>query len=161
MTEHEEKAIALFRQGYNCSQALLAAFCDVTGMPEQEALRLASSFGGGMGRLREVCGALTGAFMAAGLLYGYDEPDQPEQRAAHYARIQALAAEFRAQHGTILCRELLKDIPAGTGGAPAARTEEFYQTRPCLRIIADTAAMLDRFLLSHPPCRASNTDRND
>lgn len=148
MSAHEQRAEALFRQGYNCAQAVFAAFSDVTGIPEAEALRLSSSFGGGMGRLREVCGAVSGMFLAVGALYGYDEPTPPK-RAEHYARIQALAAQFQAQYGSIVCRELLHG-QAAAGGAPAARTEEFYRKRPCLSLVRGAAAMLDDYLEKNP-----------
>ena len=77
---HAGKAMELFLDGYNCAQSVFTAFCDLHGMEEKEALRLSSSFGGGMGRMREVCGALSGIFMAAGLLYGYDSPDDKEAK---------------------------------------------------------------------------------
>ncbi len=102
-----EQARALFEQGYNCAQATFLTFCQEAGMPFEQALRLTSSFGGGMGRLREVCGAVTGMFMAAGLIYGPDDPTDDAAKKAHYARIQQLAADFKARNGTIICRELL------------------------------------------------------
>ena len=125
---HAERAVDLFREGYNCAQAVFAAFCDVTGMDFQTALRLSSSMGGGMGRLREVCGACTGMFLAAGLLYGYDDPADPAAKAMHYLRIQMLAAEFRSQHGTLICRQ-----------------------RPCARFVEDAARILDAYLEKEPP----------
>ena len=100
---HQEKARQNFLNGYNCAQAVFCAFCDVTGMDEREALRLSSSFGGGMGRLREVCGAVSGMFMAAGLLYGYDDLEDKSLKAAHYARIQDLAARFSSQKKSLIC----------------------------------------------------------
>lgn len=139
--DHSERAGALFCRGYNCAQASFAAFADLTGLSEAEALRLASGFGGGMGRMREVCGALSGIFLAAGYLYGYDEPDD-EKKAALYRRIQALAEGFRAQFGAITCRELL-DHPDSTPD-PTPRTAEFYANRPCRRFIEAAAALLDK-----------------
>ena len=93
---HAGKAMGLFLDGYNCAQSVFTAFCDLHGMDEKEALRLSSSFGGGMGRMREVCGALSGIFMAAGLLYGYDSPDDKDAKTEHYRRIQELAGAFTA-----------------------------------------------------------------
>ena len=104
---HAGKAMELFLDGYNCAQSVFTAFCDLHGMEEKEALRLSSSFGGGMGRMREVCGALSGIFMAAGLLYGYDSPDDKDAKTEHYRRIQELAGAFKERTGTLLCRELL------------------------------------------------------
>lgn len=154
MTIHEEKAVELFYKGYNCAQSVFAAFCDVTGMAEAEALRLSSSFGGGIGRLREVCGAVSGMLMAAGVLYGYDDPEDPQQKAEHYARVRALAQVFREQHGSIVCRELLQGR-ASAGGTPSVRTEEFYRDRPCLRLVGSAAAILDGYLAEHPPLHRS------
>ena len=92
---HENKARELFRAGYNCSQAVLLAFSDVTGLDEKTAVTLSSSFGGGMGRLREVCGAVSGAFMVAGILRGYSDPTDHEAKKEHYALIQRIAQEFK------------------------------------------------------------------
>ena len=148
---HAERAVDLFREGYNCAQAVFAAFCDVTGMDFQTALRLSSSMGGGMGRLREVCGACTGMFLAAGLLYGYDDPADPAAKAMHYLRIQMLAVEFRSQHGTLICRELLADQHPDTAPNPTPRTDDFYRPRPCARFVEDAARILDAYLEKEPP----------
>ena len=145
---HEEKAQALFLEGCNCAQAVFAAFCDVTGFSRQEAMRLASSFGGGVGRMREICGALSGAFLAMGWLYGYEEPGDDGEKAAHYARVQELAAAFRERHGAIQCRELLNH--PDTGATPTPRTETFYRDRPCAKLVRDAAALLERDMESYP-----------
>ena len=102
-----ERAIALFLEGCNCAQAVFAAFADLFGMDGKLALRISSSFGGGLGRQREICGAVSGMCMAAGALYGYDDVKDPAQKAAHYARIQELCGKFREMYGSIICRELL------------------------------------------------------
>ena len=102
--EIEEENI---RKGYNCSQAVFLAFCDLYGMDEKAAARLSSSFGGGMGRLREVCGAVSGMFMTVGLLYGYDTPGAQQEKADHYKRVQELARAYETENGSIVCRELL------------------------------------------------------
>ena len=96
--ERKELAEEYFLQGYNCTQAVVLAFADLTGMRKEQLLKIASSFGGGMGRLREVCGAVSGMFIVAGLLYGYGTSFDDTEKAAHYSRIQELAAEFRAEH---------------------------------------------------------------
>ena len=131
---HAERAVDLFQEGYNCAQAVFAAFCDVTGMDFQTALRLTSSMGGGMGRLREVCGACTGMFLAAGLLYGYDDPTDPAAKAMHYLRIQMLA-----------------DQHPDTAPNPTPRTDDFYRQRPCARFVEDAARILDAYLKKEPP----------
>ena len=102
-----ERAMALFEEGYNCAQSVFLAFSDLHGMDTHMAAALSSSFGGGMGRLREVCGAVSGMFLVAGILYGYDDPGAREEKAAHYARIQELAKAFEEKNGSIVCRELL------------------------------------------------------
>lgn len=130
--DHKTAAEKYFLAGFNCAQAVFAAYCDVTGLPEETALRLSSSFGGGMGKLREVCGACTGAFAVLGILYGYSAPDA-DAKAAHYALIRSFAAEFGAIHGTYICRELLAGISGTDSPAPAERNAEYYRVRPCLR----------------------------
>ncbi len=150
MTDHKNKAKSLFLDGYNCAQAVFVAFSDVTGVDEKTATALSSSFGGGMGRMREVCGAVSGMFMAAGALYGADTLDQTK-KAEHYARIRELADAFRAQTGTIICRELL-ELPEGErGGDPAVRTKEYYAKRPCAELVYIAAEILENYIENNPP----------
>ena len=143
----KEKAMAYFRQGYNCAQAVVLAFADLTDMDEATLSRMSCSFGGGMGRLREVCGTVTGMFLVTGLLRGYDGAETGEVKAAHYARIQALAKEFERQNGSIVCRELLalrqkhRDDPT-----PEARTESYYAGRPCAELVGSAAEILENYL---------------
>jgi C_GCAxxG_C_C family probable redox protein len=144
--DHEAEARRLFLEGYNCAQAVFCAFCDMTGMDIDAAARLSSSFGGGMGRLREVCGTVSGALLALGMLRGYGNPKDPEQKKAHYALVQEYARRFREKNGTIICRELLKNVPVTPGGVPEERTPEFYARRPCLRLAGEAAAILDEML---------------
>jgi len=147
--DHAQKAMELFNSGYNCAQSVFGAFCDVTGMELDDAVRLASSFGGGMGRLREVCGAVTGMFMAAGLLYGYSTPNNDTIKKAHYAQIQELAGKFRDIYGTYICRELL-DLPQGPSDpTPSPRTPQYYADRPCGRFVYDAARVLDGYMATH------------
>ena len=142
---HTEKAKELFQRGYNCSQAVFLAFSDVTGLDEETAARIASSFGGGMGRLREVCGAVSGAFMVAGFLYGYADETDRAAKAAHYALIQEIARRFRERNGSIVCREIL-GARASTSPVPDDRTPEYYKTRPCAKMCGDAAEVLETFL---------------
>lgn len=148
---HSEKAAELFAQGRNCSQAVFAAFCDVTGLDNETALLLASSFGGGMGRMREVCGACSAMFMVAGLLYGYTSTDDNQEKAAHYSRIQQLAGQFRDSYGTILCRELLQGLKVTSDPKPEERTEKYYKVRPCIRFVRTASEILDRYIAENPP----------
>lgn len=141
-----ETAMGYFRKGYNCSQSIVLAFSDLLPVEAKMLSKLASSFGGGMGRLREVCGAVSGMFMVAGLLYGYDGPETGEIKADHYSRIQELAHRFEEKHGSIICRELLgisaqHDIPV-----PEARTEEYYKKRPCVEIVGEAAEILEQYI---------------
>ena len=143
---HAEEAKRLFLAGYNCAQAVFCAFRDLTGMELDAAARLSSSFGGGMGRLREVCGTVSGALLALGVLRGYDDPKEPEQKKAHYALVQEFARRFQEKNETIICRELLKNVPVTPGGTPEERTPDFYARRPCLRLVCDAAEILDEIL---------------
>ncbi len=144
--EHAKEAERLFVEGYNCAQAVFCAFCDETGLDVNAAARLSSSFGGGMGRLREVCGTVSGALLALGALCGYDDPTDPEAKAAHYRLVREYARRFREKNGAIICRELLKDVPVTPGGTPEPRTPEFYARRPCLRLAGEAAEILDEML---------------
>jgi len=148
MMNHSEKAAELFYNGYNCAQAIMVAFADVTGLEEAYAAKMISSFGGGMGRLREVCGAVSGMFAVVGLLYGYDSPDDDAAKKAHYALVQQLAEEFRTEAGSIVCREILKNPP--TDPAPSPRTAQYYAERPCARLVYLAARILDDYIEKHP-----------
>ena len=146
--DHREKAAQLFLQGYNCAQAMMVAYCDVTGLTPEFAARMASSFGGGMGRMREVCGAVSGMLMVAGLLYGYEIPGDEVSKKAHYHLVQHLAGKFREQAGSIVCREILKNPPSDPN--PTPRTAEFYAQRPCARMLMLAAEVLDEYMAEHP-----------
>lgn len=141
-----KKARELFKNGYNCAQSVFCSFCEETGMDFDEALKLSSSFGGGMGRLREVCGAVSAMFMVAGLKYGYTTPDNDEVKAKHYELIQKLAQEFEVKHGTIICRELLGLDIKNSSPIPSRRTEQYYAERPCEELIASAAAILECYI---------------
>lgn len=143
-----EYAAKLFYDGYNCAQAVTIAFADVTGLTTDFSATMASSFGGGMGRMREVCGAVSGMLLVAGILYGYKGNEGDEAKKAHYALVQNLAGQFREKVGSIVCREILKNPPADP--VPSPRTEEYYKQRPCARMVFLAAQILDDYLLEHP-----------
>ena len=145
---HSTLAAQLFLDGCSCSQAVMAAFCDVTGMDRSTALRLAAPFGGGIGRMREVCGAVSGMMMVVGLLYGFEPSQGSAAKAAHYHLVQELAEQFRQQAGSIICREILKNPPADPN--PSPRTAEYYASRPCARMVMLAAEILDRYIAEHP-----------
>ena len=146
--EHSYFAAELFLEGYNCAQAVAVAFTDVTGMDKKEAARLAAPFGGGMGRMREVCGAVSGMFMVLGALYGYDNSDADGKKKELYQQVQALAEQFRAENGSIICRELLKNPPSDPN--PSPRTAEYYAKRPCAKMVMTAARLMDEFIAQHP-----------
>ena len=146
--DHSLQAAELFLNGYNCAQAIAVAFSDVTGLDADFSAKMASSFGGGMGRMREVCGAVSGMLMVAGLLYGYDSPSDDTAKKAHYTLVQELAGQFREQVGSIVCREILKNPPSDP--APSPRTAEYYRQRPCARMVFTAAQILDRYIEEHP-----------
>ena len=147
--EHSYKAAELFLSGSNCAQAVAVAFCDVTGLEPAFAAKMASSFGGGMGRLREVCGAVSGMLMVAGLIYGYEDPGENDcNKKAHYQLVQTLAGKFRDEVGSIVCREILKNPPSDPN--PTPRTAEFYAKRPCARMVMTAARLMDEFIAQHP-----------
>ncbi len=140
--ERVERAKELFRSGYNCCQSVVLAYSDVIGLDEHLAATVAASFGGGMGRLREVCGAVSGMSLVAGFLAPSPANDDPEAKRRNYALVQEFAEAFRARNGYIVCRQLLgidreKDDPA-----PSPRTAEYYRKRPCAEYVGDAARII-------------------
>lgn len=150
MTERAEKARNYFLEGYNCSQSVFLAFTDLTGFDEKTALLISSSFGGGMGRLREVCGAVSGMFMAVGVLYGYTDPKAGTEKMEHYKRIQELAEAFKERNGSIVCRDILGKIAEDKSFIPSERTAEYYKSRPCAKMVEDAVEILEAYIEKHP-----------
>lgn len=142
-----EKARDLFKQGYNCAQSVFCSFADEVGMDFETALKLSSSFGGGMGRLREVCGAVSAMFMIAGLKKGYITPNNDDIKGEHYERIQELAKIFEEKYSSIICRELLGLDVKHDSPIPSKRTEQYYKERPCEEFIAFAADIIENKLL--------------
>lgn len=140
--EKGELAKCYFEQGYNCAQSVLLAFAKETGLTQTQAARLASTFGGGMGRLREVCGAVSAMFMIEGLLEGYEDPKAKEEKSAVYARVRELAERFREKNHSIICRDLLINVETTPGTEPEERTAAYYERRPCGCYIEDAAFMI-------------------
>ena len=145
---HIDLAVAAFLEGYNCAQAVAVAFSDLTGLDKDLSARLASPFGGGMGRMREVCGAVSGMLLVAGILYGYDDPKATTAKRELYAQVQTMAGQFRKEMGSIICRDLLKNPPADPN--PSPRTPEYYHSRPCARMVEAAARILDNYIEEHP-----------
>ena len=146
--DHGIKAAELFLGGYNCAQSVVVAFSDLTGLDKDFSAKFASSFGGGMGRMREVCGAVSGMLMVAGLLYGYDTPGDDVSKKEHYARVLYLAGRFRVEVGSIVCREILKNPPSDPN--PSPRTAEYYAQRPCARMVLLAGQILDDYIKENP-----------
>ena len=166
MTDHGKLAKEYFMKGYNCSQAVLLAFSDKTGLDEKTAAKLASSFGGGMGRMREVCGAFSGMLLVFGMLHGYIATDETakEDKKTQYERVQELAKRFREEFGSIICRELLTgsamaQIKSGEradneqisamlsdSAIPTERTAAYYKKRPCPELVEEGARILEEYL---------------
>ena len=144
MNTRATRAVELFEGGYNCAQAVVVAFADLIGMEDKKAAAMASSFGGGMGRMREVCGAVSGMLMVAGILYGYDTPGDDTVKKAHYQLVQQMAGQFRQEAGSIICREILDNPPADP--SPTVRSEEFYKMRPCSRMVYYAAEILENYI---------------
>ena len=139
-----------FLQGYNCAQSVVLAFSHLikenTGIDESQLVRMVSPFGGGMGRLREVCGAVSGMFIVLGALEGYDNPKENTGKIRLYEDIQLLAERFEKENGSIICRNLLGIKERRQRPVPEDRTEEYYRRRPCTEMVRSAAAILDDFL---------------
>ncbi|MBP3921852.1 MAG: C_GCAxxG_C_C family protein [Ruminiclostridium sp.] len=146
MSVRGDKAKELFKKGYNCAQSVLIAFSDMTGFDEKTSAMIASGFGGGMGRMREVCGAVSGMFIAYNMMNGYSDPTDNDGKMRNYADIQKLAANFKAENGSIICKELLGlSAPEGTH-IPEKRTDEYYKKRPCGDIVKIATEILEEHL---------------
>ena len=145
--ERIEKAVALFKEGFNCSQSVVAAFADQYGFTHEQALRMSASFGGGIGRMRETCGAACGLFMLAGLETGAVEGADRDGKARNYAVVQELAEEFKRRNGALKCADLLglsKKEPVVS--TPEARTAQYYAKRPCVKMVEETARIWCEYL---------------
>ena len=147
MTEDRiEKAVELFKSGFNCSQSVVAAFADMYGFSEEQALRMSASFGGGIGRMRQTCGAACGMFLLAGLEKGAIDGKDREGKAANYALVQELAEEFKKRNGSMICAELLGLKKPEGSSIPEARTEQYYSKRPCIKMVEEAARIWVEYL---------------
>ena len=148
--DRAEKAEALFLEGYNCSQSVALAFRDLVPVSKEHLAMLSAPFGGGMSRLREVCGAVSGMSIILGLLYGYDGPETGEKKAELYSLVQELSLSFEREHGSIVCRDLLGLGPGHSSPIPSQRNRTFYCARPCAGLIRSAASTLQRYINEHP-----------
>ena len=144
--ERKFQAAELFVQGYNCAQAVAAAFSDLMDLPMERVAKMASPFGGGIAGEREVCGAVSGMVIVLGWLYGYECPDD-EAKKRTYKQASDLIEEFRKINGNILCRELLKNMPSDPN--PTPQTEAYYAKRPCARMVMVATELLEAFIADH------------
>lgn len=155
--ERVEKAKRLFKEeGYNCCQAVVLAYNDIFGIDTATAAAMASGFGGGMGRMREVCGSVSGMVMLAGLIAPASDPSIKIDRTRNYALVQDVAGEFKRQNGSIICKELLGLSPAGSPEAvpklespePSDRTPEYYKKRPCEELVGISARIIGEKIIN-------------
>ncbi len=145
-TEKGQEARRLFESGYNCAQSVAGAFAEEMGLPRDTVFSLASPFGGGMGRMREVCGAVSGMMMVLGMLDGYASPTDLAEKKRVYQTVQELAGQFRSANGSIVCHELLGAEGKDTNTAPSERTPQYYKKRPCACYVEDAANILAEYL---------------
>lgn len=149
--ERVGKATALFRDGYNCAQSVFLAYADLFDLPFDLARNLSVSFGGGMGRMREICGTVSAMAMLAGLKYPVADPKDGAARKRNYGAVQRMAQEFKDTYQTLVCRRLLPAADAAKNDpAPSERTVEYYRKRPCVRYVAEAAAIAGRMLKEEP-----------
>lgn len=143
-----EKAGSLFLEGYNCSQSIFTAFCNRFDLDEETALKISAGLGGGVGRMREVCGAVSGASMVIGSILAATKGDDNDTKAANYELVREFAERFKLRHnGTVICRELLElKVPMENTAMPENRTAEYYKNRPCLKIVEDAADILTQMI---------------
>lgn len=146
MSSKSEQAIELFNQGYNCAQSVIAAFCEDLDIEFETAVKLTSSFGGGMGKLHEVCGAVSGMFAVAGIKYGYTDPKDIKSKAAHYKLIQELASRFKEENHSIICRELLGLNTGLNNPVLELRMDVHYKKRPCAELVGCAAGIMDELI---------------
>ncbi len=155
--EKGEQAAGLFRQGYNCAQSVAGAFAADLGYDADTILRLATSFGGGMGRMRQVCGAVSGMALVMGMALGNTDPKDQQAKTDNYAAIRRLAGQFEQQFGSIVCGTLLgltRGEARSQGAAPEQRTEEYYKKRPCVELVRYAAEITAQFLEEHTAAEA-------
>lgn len=149
MKNYADEARRLFESGYNCAQAVFCAFVDITNMNFETAAKVASSFGGGLGRMREVCGAVSGGSMVLGMIFGGYAPGDHESKKSHYHIVQDFCARFSAETGSIICRDLLAGKSVKPGGVPEERVPEYYKKRPCSELVWLSAKIISEILKEH------------
>lgn len=142
------QAVRTFESGYTCAQSVFVTYADLFGMDRETALKLTSPMGGGIGRMREVCGAVSSMALLAGLKEGNTNPANEEGKEKIYLLTRMLADKFKNQNGSIICRELLGMDGREESAKPSERTKEYYESRPCSRLVADAARIIEEMLLN-------------
>lgn len=150
MSNRTQRAKDLFLEGYTCSQAVLMAFANDIGLEESVAAKISCGFGGGMGGLRNVCGAVTGMFMAANMLYGFETPENADHKIRHYATVRELATAFSDAFETLICKDLLASLPGKLSENPSLRDDEYYKVRPCALYVEKAVSILESYMREHP-----------
>lgn len=146
MNDKGKQARALFEQGYNCAQSVASAFAEEVGLPFETMLRLASPFGGGIGRTRGTCGAISAIMMILGLREGYSSPADDQAKKELYVKVQKLIRQFREEKGSILCRDLLGLDEDENDPTPEKRTPQYYMSRPCSDLVEYAANLISKEL---------------
>lgn len=147
MVSRVEEAVKTFESGYTCAQSVFVTYADLFGIDRETALKLTSPMGGGIGRMREVCGAVSSMVLLAGLKEGNTDPANEEGKEKIYLLTRQLAEKFKQQHGTIICRELLGIEGMEKSAKPSERTESYYSTRPCSALVRTAAEIIEEMLL--------------
>ena len=141
-----EQAVNNFKSGYNCAQAVYMAYADLFGMEPKTAAVIAAPMGAGIGRMREVCGTVSGAALVAGLAFPCDNPHDLDSKTRCYALVQQVAERFRQENGSIICRELLGIAPIKESPVPSPRTDSYYKKRPCVELVRMSATFIGEAL---------------
>ena len=147
MLSRVEEAVKTFESGYNCAQSVFATYADLFGIDKETALKISSSMGGGIGRMREVCGVVSAMALLAGLKEGNTDPENEEAKEAIYLLTRQMADKFKEKHGTIICRELLGIDGMEKSAKPSERTDSYYNSRPCSKLVATAAGIVEEMLL--------------
>lgn len=147
MDSRVEEAVRTFEKGYNCAQSVFVTYADILGMEREQALRLSSPMGAGIGRMREVCGTVIAMAMLAGLKQGNTDPDDMDAKEEIYALVRRMSDRFREESGSLICRELLGILEREESARPAERNAAYYSSRPCSRMVETAAKIIEEILL--------------
>lgn len=146
MKSRKQEAVSNFKAGFNCAQSVFITYADLYGIDRELALKMSCSFGGGMGRMREVCGCVSGMLLLAGFETGNTEPKNQEAKKKNYELVRELADEYKNKNKSIICRELLGLDKREDSASPGIRTDEYYKKRPCVKLVEDAAGIVENIL---------------